>query len=324
MIDYKSNWSEEEYIEAVAIECIDRLSEEDKIQLCKTPCSGLYHFGYGLYIRNNYIHNKNLPFFCDPDSLSGEIITKILCKLLPEEAEAMEDSCIGYEYNDLRFIQLRHAYKRKNGVYPVELIKRYIKESRLILGPLEERRKEIRKEAQDKFEKEKLERERQTAASKVKRLKVSRKLRAYIKRRDEMFKVLDEYNAYKKYVEERTRPIDDEIRKVDRDIRKKMISDLVHIVWQKNDILDYGEDKGIDSQELSEYITDIEDIFFEQYEYVPMSAVLLNYRNKLDENTYCLLQNEFNDAVEFSLHLPRIIEGTWLMNYLVKKKDDTE
>ena len=74
-----SDMSEKEFIEHVANACIGHMSEEDKQCFRDNPNSDFHHFGYGAYIRNNYIYNKKLsfgPFIAD--DLSNAIIERII------------------------------------------------------------------------------------------------------------------------------------------------------------------------------------------------------------------------------------------------------
>lgn len=73
--------NEEEFIESVAAKCIAKLSEEDKKVLIDNPDPSVHHFGYGLYIRNKYLHGKNLPMsvqFYPKDDLSSMILERII------------------------------------------------------------------------------------------------------------------------------------------------------------------------------------------------------------------------------------------------------
>lgn len=71
--------SRDEFIEYVANDCISHMSEEDKqcFRDDKDPIS--YHFGYGTYIRNNYIYNNKLSFMpLIADNLSTDILERII------------------------------------------------------------------------------------------------------------------------------------------------------------------------------------------------------------------------------------------------------
>ncbi len=76
--------AEKSFIEDVANKCIKKLSDEDKKYMREHTDSSEYHFSYGLYIRNHYIHNKNLfekGIRAMPDELSDHIVARIIEKL---------------------------------------------------------------------------------------------------------------------------------------------------------------------------------------------------------------------------------------------------
>ena len=59
-----------EFINEVAEDCLKDMSAEDKEYLMENPVAIEYHFSYCLYIRNNYIHNRDFSetsFFTNPD-----------------------------------------------------------------------------------------------------------------------------------------------------------------------------------------------------------------------------------------------------------------
>ena len=66
---------------------LSELTEEDKKALLDNPDPLDHHFGYGMYIRNRYIHGKKHGLIAmDKDSLSAQIVEEII-KRLQEEAE---------------------------------------------------------------------------------------------------------------------------------------------------------------------------------------------------------------------------------------------
>ena len=74
-----ANMDEDEFIDYVANDCIANMSEEDKQCFKENKDPYDHHFGYGMYIRNTYIHGKNLPFYVlQADSLSHSILEKII------------------------------------------------------------------------------------------------------------------------------------------------------------------------------------------------------------------------------------------------------
>ena len=63
-------------------DAISKLTDADKKELLEHPYSVDHHFGYGMYIRNHYIHGKELPFLVAfADDLSAEIVEEIIKKI---------------------------------------------------------------------------------------------------------------------------------------------------------------------------------------------------------------------------------------------------
>ncbi len=76
----------EAFVERVAEEVLGTLTQEDREYLAAHPDPFEHHFGLGMWIRNRYIHGRKLGFFVGmPDSLSGEIVERILRKLSGKE-----------------------------------------------------------------------------------------------------------------------------------------------------------------------------------------------------------------------------------------------
>ncbi len=76
--------TKEEFIKEVVADCILNLTDENIKFLLNHPDYTPYHFGYGFYIRNKYIHAKDCSeagFWPDPDELSGEIFDQIITNL---------------------------------------------------------------------------------------------------------------------------------------------------------------------------------------------------------------------------------------------------
>ena len=74
----------EDFITAVAIDCITDMSEEDKGTMLKNPDASYYHFGYGIYIRNIYLYPYTYKFrfyVFKMERLSASIIEKIIALL---------------------------------------------------------------------------------------------------------------------------------------------------------------------------------------------------------------------------------------------------
>ena len=105
----------------------DQRQNNDRQYLCDNPRSIDYHFGYALYIRNHYIHNRDfsdVDFYAEPDHLSGQIMERIFSLLLPDEY-FYKDPFIQQLFWHKGFVRLRKAYRLKYGDYPVELEMQY-------------------------------------------------------------------------------------------------------------------------------------------------------------------------------------------------------
>lgn len=69
--------SMDEFIRTTAEDCLAHLTDEQITLLRENPDPIDHHFGLGLYIRNHYIHNKDLSdlyYIIEPDSISGQIL----------------------------------------------------------------------------------------------------------------------------------------------------------------------------------------------------------------------------------------------------------
>ena len=78
------------FVKETARKVLADLDNEDKKTLMEDPDPATYHFGLGLYIRNEFIHGKDLGFRAfDYERLSGEIIEEVI-RLCREETGAGE------------------------------------------------------------------------------------------------------------------------------------------------------------------------------------------------------------------------------------------
>ena len=131
MIDYEERHLRiVSFISEIANDCIKNLSEEDKQYLIEHPDAGSYHRTYGLSIRNKYIYSypgnlreKLSLRRVNADSMSSEILTMIISKLLPEFE--FESNFCRRLYANPRFLELREEYKERYGQYPVALVEKY-------------------------------------------------------------------------------------------------------------------------------------------------------------------------------------------------------
>ena len=113
--------TELEFINEVADDCISKLTEKNKEYLIDNPYAIDYHFSYCLYIRNNYIHNKDfseVPFWAEPDHLSSEIIQAIFSRLIPEYEYG--NQFVESIYDTKNYIVLRKEYKIEHEIEVME------------------------------------------------------------------------------------------------------------------------------------------------------------------------------------------------------------
>ncbi len=119
--------SREEFVRDVALDCLDKMSEKDKAYIMDNPYTLDYHFGYALYIRNKYIHCRDiskLGYYVHPDDLSSEIMDYIIAQLIPDEYK-IDDDYLETVFNERRFIILRKKFKELYNRYPVDLIEKH-------------------------------------------------------------------------------------------------------------------------------------------------------------------------------------------------------
>ena len=81
----------EKFVEDTSKKVYEELAKEDKSYLCEHPNPIEHHFGLGLYIRNQFIHGKDLHFFyLQPDDLSIEVVKKVIELCQKEQSSSME------------------------------------------------------------------------------------------------------------------------------------------------------------------------------------------------------------------------------------------
>ena len=72
----------DKFVTETVNDAISKLTEADKKELLEHPDPVFHHLGYGMYIRNHYIHGKELPFpVVFADDLSAEIVEEIIKKV---------------------------------------------------------------------------------------------------------------------------------------------------------------------------------------------------------------------------------------------------
>ncbi len=79
---------QDKYVDEVANKCFSELTDEDKQAFREHPNPYEHHFGYGMYIRNNYLYGKELEFpAMIADNMSHQILEKIIDMCLKEEKQ---------------------------------------------------------------------------------------------------------------------------------------------------------------------------------------------------------------------------------------------
>ena len=68
----------------IALDCVRRMADEDKMLISENTDASLYHFGYALGVRNKYIHVATKHFTPCPDDLSSRVMEMIFAILSPE------------------------------------------------------------------------------------------------------------------------------------------------------------------------------------------------------------------------------------------------
>lgn len=283
--------TEEEFIKEVAFDCIANMKDKDKEYIRDNPCSMDYHFGYALYIRNHYIHNKDfsdVDFWVEPDHLSGCIMDFIISELLPEEYPH-GDRFVGQLFCHKEYIRVRKEYKKIYGHYPVDLTKKYknqVPEAESTIDGLS---------------------------------------------RSKMRELPDDYD-FDAAIEAMHR---------DHERRDKVITELIkeaaEAVWNIRIIKDRAEGYGINGDELDSKIQEIKDIFFAEKEYIPMSVILMPYRDLIGEEEYSscreLLCAELDDHPRLMEKLDKsyfhdpvvakaVLKYTFAMGLLPEYQDD--
>ncbi len=81
--DFIPEW----FVKATAKDIIEQLAEDEKEELLKNPDYIDHHEGFGMWIRNTYIHGKDLPmlFPIMADDLSAIIFEEVISMLKGEE-----------------------------------------------------------------------------------------------------------------------------------------------------------------------------------------------------------------------------------------------
>lgn len=128
----------------IALDCIRQMSTDDRKYIKNNPFTVMYHFGYGMYIRNQYIYSsKNHDYFMADDE-SGVIIEIIFTILHPHydlTNELLTDYYQCFDYKDLydlyyeeyseTFTMIEESLAdnklESNGIKPIDFLKEKLK-----------------------------------------------------------------------------------------------------------------------------------------------------------------------------------------------------
>ena len=95
----------------IALDCISNVSGEDLSYISKHPQVTEYHFGYGMWIRNKYIHCSKRDDFMMADDISGEVLRDIFAIVIPNY-DFNNRGLVGY-LEDYRYPDLKEDYEEE-------------------------------------------------------------------------------------------------------------------------------------------------------------------------------------------------------------------
>ena len=105
-------------------DCFQKLPYKDRQYLKDHPDPLSYHFSYGMYIRNHYIH-ENLcdDFICDADGYSQKVIEAIILRLIPGLDLSDDFTSNFLTEPDFKHVWIR--YKKVFDEYPIAILDKY-------------------------------------------------------------------------------------------------------------------------------------------------------------------------------------------------------
>ena len=68
----------------IALDCIRNFTDDEIAHVCKNEEIHNYHFGYGMYVRNQYVHSSRRHTLLMPDRISSEVKKYIIGIICPE------------------------------------------------------------------------------------------------------------------------------------------------------------------------------------------------------------------------------------------------
>lgn len=116
------NRKENEFVEKVALDIFNNLTQEEKDDIWDNPSIATEHFGFCLWIRNKYIAPAKFDFDVERDSLSHDIGLRLLSLIFNYD----NDNFFYHNlYGSFVFSYLRKLYYAFKDEYPDSIIKRY-------------------------------------------------------------------------------------------------------------------------------------------------------------------------------------------------------
>ena len=70
----------------IALDCIRNMTDEDCARIKQEGEIPMYHFGYGMYVRNRYVHPSEKHTYIEADMISSRVEDYIYAILLPVES----------------------------------------------------------------------------------------------------------------------------------------------------------------------------------------------------------------------------------------------
>ena len=78
---------EEKWALDIALDCVRNMNDEERERIQKEGEIPFYHFGYGMYVRNKYVHPSSKHLYLEADYISS-IVEKFIYAILIEEENA--------------------------------------------------------------------------------------------------------------------------------------------------------------------------------------------------------------------------------------------
>ncbi|MDD3186159.1 MAG: hypothetical protein PHT76_12745 [Anaerostipes sp.] len=130
----------------IALDCVRNMNAEDRDYIKENPKVSEYHFGYGMYIRNHYIHCSNKHSYFEADNESSSVVEMILSILHP--IYDFSNANIREIYSNWDYERLSKQYREQySDIFDTALSKVCAanKEIRIVDSVVQEVKEELRK-----------------------------------------------------------------------------------------------------------------------------------------------------------------------------------